>query len=787
MLRRAACVLLILLAGVSCSRDPEVVKKKYLQSGNRYFEKAKFKEAYIMYRNALNKDPKYAEAYYRLGLTVVKMGQPLAAIREFKRAADSDPNFTIPDARVQAGNILLMAYVANPDRPAALTDDIKFFADQLLKHNPKSAPGLRLDGYVKWAIGKDIPGAIQRFRDANAASPSRDVQLPLVQVLLDSAMRPDAVTGRRPEAAAQRAEAEKLGRDILAKDKTFGQLYDVLYDDFIRSNRVAEAEAILKEKAANNPKDGDTLVRLAYHYYHFQRPSDMQAALDKLTHNEKDLPDGHFKAGRFYEIIHDYDSAMREFQQGIKRQPDHKAAFQKNIVQVLLAQNTQDKKDEAVRLLNEILRANPKDGAAEAMRASLLIDTGDPKQVKQAVTELQTAVNQDQRNPVLRFNLGRGLLARNQLAEAMVQFKEAVKLRPEYLPAHLALAQIHMARREHSYALQEAQAILTYDPRDIAAKLVRSSAFLALGNVTDARTEVMDALRLAPNAAEARLQLAMLDLATKRYKEAEDGFKALHQALPGDLRALMGLTETYAVQAQWQKAEDALQNELTKLPGRLELRSALGNIAYRAKNYDLAIQQYQALIQARPDAGDVYLRLGQTYRDKKDTQSALRSFEKAAQLRPNDPRAFLQLALTYEAVGDRAKARPIYDQVLKLDPDNPIALNNTAYLIAESGGDLDQALALSQRARQKMPQQADVADTLGWIYIKKNLSDNAIEIFRDLVTKHPESSTFRYHLGMALYQRGDKPQAKKELQSALERKPNSEEAAKIRQLMAKIG
>ena len=47
-----------------------------------------------------------------------------------------------------------------------------------------------------------------------------------------------------------------------------------------------------------------------------------------------------------------------------------------------------------------------------------------------------------------------------------------------------------------------------------------------------------------------------------------------------------------------------------------------------------------------------------------------------------------------------------------------------------------------------------VADTLGWIYLKENLSDKAVEMFKELVGKAPNHSTFRYHLGMALYQKG---------------------------------
>ena len=148
-----------------------------------------------------------------------------------------------------------------------------------------------------------------------------------------------------------------------------------------------------------------------------------------------------------------------------------------------------------------------------------------------------------------------------------------------------------------------------------------------------------------------------------------------------------------------------------------------------------------------------------------------------------------------EKTGKRAQARPLYEQVLKLQPDNPIALNNLAYLLAETGSqaDLDQALQLAQTARQKLPDNPDVADTLGWIYIKKNLNTNAVDLFRNLIAKESaqaapnNSATFHYHYGMALAQSGDKPQARKELKAALERKPSPDQAAKIKELLGKIG
>jgi Flp pilus assembly protein TadD len=123
---------------------------------------------------------------------------------------------------------------------------------------------------------------------------------------------------------------------------------------------------------------------------------------------------------------------------------------------------------------------------------------------------------------------------------------------------------------------------------------------------------------------------------------------------------------------------------------------------------------------------------------------------------------------------------------LKIQPDNPVALNNLAYLKAEKGIDLDQAQTMAQRARQRAPNSAEIADTLGWIYIKRNLSEEAVRVFQDLVAKDPKNPKFHYHYGMALYEKGDKPSTKRELLMALDDKPSKDDEAKIRDLLAKL-
>lgn len=279
--------------------------------------------------------------------------------------------------------------------------------------------------------------------------------------------------------------------------------------------------------------------------------------------------------------------------------------------------------------------------------------------------------------------------------------------------------------------------------------------------------------------------MAALDLQDNNFQAAEDGFRKLHTQFQ-DPRALMGLVETYVQKKQIDQALKLLREEMAKNPERMEYHVALGNIALNTGDYKTAISEYNRVLERVPRSADVWMRLAETQRRSGDVTSASASFKKAQELAPNNVLPFVQMAVMYEVEGRQVEAKPLYEHVLRLQPDNAVALNNLAYQMAESGADLDQALTMAQRAKQQRPTDSNVADTLGWIYIKKNLSDTAIGIFKDLVQKEPARATYRYHLAMALFQKGDKAEAKKELEAALKANPPKEEAAKIRDLLAKV-
>jgi Flp pilus assembly protein TadD len=219
---------------------------------------------------------------------------------------------------------------------------------------------------------------------------------------------------------------------------------------------------------------------------------------------------------------------------------------------------------------------------------------------------------------------------------------------------------------------------------------------------------------------------------------------------------------------------------------------AVGEAAVQAGKYEEALAAFRgALSQADPNsftAGTLHQRLGDTMRLRGNLAGAIPEFEAAKRLLPDNGAIASLLALSLDGAGRKQEAERAYRDALQLDPDNGALLNNLAYMIAESEkGDLAEALSLAQSAKQLMPDIAEVSDTLGWVYLKKHLIDNAIDIFEDLTKIEPDRSTYHYHLGMALAQKADLPKARQEFKAALDHKPSAAEARAIRQALDKIG
>ena len=776
------CLPLLLLALASCSSDPKLQARRRVDQGNKFFEKAKYKEAGIMYRKALSLDLKNGEAYYRMGLTDLKLGGLGEAVQMFRRAVELQPENT--DAAVQLVNIYVFAAAQNAKQAPQLLEESQGMAGKILEKDPNSFDGLRLSGQIALLMKdaddpkntKNTKKAIEQLEKANQLKPnSPDVVLVYFEALLRD---------------QQKDKAEKLLRDFIDQSKTFAAAYDRLYYQYVLDKRFDDAERILKLKVQNNPKSSSYMLQLAAHYLGVNRRPDMEAILRTLT-DEKQFPDGHLLAGDFYLLrLRDFELAKQQYEAGMAALPKDKEVYQKRLVE-LYASNGNFA--QANQVVDTLLKQNPKDTDAIAMHATLLLTGGKKEQVDQAAADLQGLVSKNPNNYVLRLNYARALLVQNKLEAAALQLEDAIKTRADYVAAREMLARVYLLKPDPAKALQAADELFQYDPKNLSGHLTRSAALLALKDFDKAGAELDLINKLFPDNPDARFQVGLLAYQDKDYKKAEQTFGTLYRD-NHDNRGLTGITETLAAENRLDDAIKEMDKAVAAQPDRQDLKLIRGNFYVRAQRYDEAIAAFKGLLDSQlklpadkqSNLADLYFRLAETYRRKGDINMAADLFRKSSQAAPNSTLPLLQLGLILETIGPADQAKAVYEQILKLDPNEPTALNNLAMRKADEGLDLDSALKMAQQARQLRPNATAIADTVGWIYIKKNMSGEAERIFKDLVDKDPASSTFRYHYGLALKQKGDKTSARREFEAALKDKPSKDEAGKIQDELTKL-
>jgi len=159
--------------------------------------------------------------------------------------------------------------------------------------------------------------------------------------------------------------------------------------------------------------------------------------------------------------------------------------------------------------------------------------------------------------------------------------------------------------------------------------------------------------------------------------------------------------------------------------------------------------------------------LANVLNDKGDRVGVRKTLKSATETDPSNLSNYLRLAAECERDNNLDEAISALAAGRKVDPSSPILANYYAYLLLESGGDVNLALSLAQQAKEKMPASPDVADTLGWAYHKRGMYDQAIRQFKFAIQARPTEPVFHYHLGETYIAMKNWSEARKALSKSL--------------------
>ena len=727
-------------------------KSEYISRGDEFLKADKIGEALIEYRQAVQLDDRDGQARQKLGRAYLTAGDVAKAMDELVRAADLLPDDA--EAQLEAARILMAV---------GRFEDARSRADKVLIRDHKNVAAIVLKANATAGL-REPEEAQGLFEQAVTLDPNRSTSY--IELATIQATR------------GQQAQAEAGFKQAIVTDPKSMTAYLALANFYWLTARTKEAEEVLLKALAIDPINRGANLSLANLYQATNRSAEMEAPLKRIADASED-PRPRLTLADYY-IARRRPKEARPILETLAKRQDSAAAAKARLAGIEYEAGA---RDTAYKLIDALVAEYPRSAQILTVKGRWLrLET----KAEEALAVAQAATKGDPKSIEAWSLLGAVQLTRNKREEAIAAYEEVLHLRPAAYDARIALASLHLALGRVPTALTFARDAMQAAPRDAGARFTLAEVLLAdrrfeealkevklvlesnptfaaglalqgriqtqAGDAAGARRSFAQALEIEPGLVTALTGLMTLDLREKRSGEAIGRLEARLSKDPRNPRLLVIAGRTYALTGDLAKSEDALRKAIDIDPSMLEAYHVLGQIFVRQKKLD----------------------------------EARRAYDERAKAQPRDVTAHTMAGMILLVQGKQAEARARFEQVLSIDSTAPVAANNLAYMDAEAGTNLDLALGRAQAAKAAQPDDPNVSDTLGWVFVKRDMPSMAIPPLELAVEKDPSNPLYHYHLGIA-YSKADRKQAARSaLERALTLSPNFEGAGNARQALAAL-
>ena len=747
------CLAIGAISALGCTSDPKKVAQKHVARGDQYVSQNKLGEALVEYRTAIAARPDEGEPHVKLADAYIRHGDFREAFTEYVRAAALMPDRD--EVQLKAGNLLLVA---------RRFDEAKQRARTLLQRNPKNVQALILLGNALAAL-KDLQSAVDvtvraAELDASQGGVYRNVGVfELARgddeaaerafrraVELDQkSVRARLALAQFLRGAARFDEAEPVLKEALAIDPSHLLVNQGLAALYIETRRLPEAEPYLKT-AARAAKSVDATLGLADYYLGIKRLDDAQRVLEELAATKE----GNSPASARLALL-DY---------------------------------VRGDKNRSYQRIDAALAKDPRNASALAVKARLLLSDN---HVDEALAAAKAASDVDPRSADAHLMHGRVQVVRGDLEDARQIFKQVLEIDQHNVEAEMQLARLHLQRREIPMAIDFAQRGAQGNPDNLEARLLYVRTLtVRMESFDKAEAELKQLAQKFPAAPAVYNAFGDLAIARNQGAAARRAFDAALKIDPNNVDALSGIAALAAASDTLKEARALVDNRLAAAPAHPGLLYLAAKIAIVSKDQTAAETLLRRVIDVDPTNMQAYTLLGQVLVAEHRTADAKQEFTKIVARQPKSIAAHTMLGLLCQAERNIDCAIAWYEKTVQIDKLAAVAANNLAWIYVSRNTNLDAAVQLAEAAASKLPNQAEVHDTLGWAQVKKGQVDSALAPLKRAVALDPANAIHHYHLGVALAYKGEDARARKSLELALKMKPDFEEAAQARAVLASL-
>src|SRR6266480_359381 len=314
------------------------------------------------------------------------------------------------------------------------------------------------------------------------------------------------------------------------------------------------------------------------------------------------------------------------------------------------------------------------------------------------------------------YQLGSAFQQKGNTQQAKSEWREAVRLRPNFSEAWKALGVNALQHGDWRELEPIADQLKTIAPRAAEGYLYHATARMNQGDASAAEADLNQLLLIAPNSALGYVKLGQLRVAQQRLDEAERMYRQGLARDPHSLVALEGLVNLDLLNKKPAQALRLIQEQLDSNSQNAALYLLQGKALLQNKQPEEAEHSLERTVEMDGQNVSALVLLAEIESSLGKFDRSIASYQRAIGVAPNEVRLYVALGRLHESQGDWQQAQTLYQKALAIQPEDALAANNLAYIMIEHQESVNVALTLAQTARRGLPNLPNSADTLGWAY-----------------------------------------------------------------------
>ena len=777
----------ITVGGLTACTDPETSKARYIEEGRRLLEQGDYERARVSFKNVLQIDPKDPEGHYWMAQTYERLGKLKQAVGHLRAALEESPDYLDAKyklariyfgARIydEAGKLVGEILASQPDRVDALVlraairasqgDTEKARADlqQALKLKPFDPEAVRIQAALDWREGNKEQALEWLHKGLNAHPDDQTLQMALAEFLV---------------ASGKAAEAIPLYRKLIEQQPQQLVHRLRLVQALMVLKKTDESEAVLRE-AVKVMEDNQPAINALLEFETKVRGD--EATLKELDRLIGEYPEDsrlRFMQVGIYLKRNNPEKARSVLQQIIARFGEEQAALKAKNMLAEMAIRGGDK-DQAKKLIEEVLKQSPQDSTALALRGRITLMEGGS--ADNAIADFRAALVSSHKDVKILQWLAGAHLRKGEIDLAQETLAKAAELAPDDAAVHLRLANLMKRRKMDDAAIKQLDKFLErkFDPR-VAMQLFQWQMEQQHYDQAEqlART-------LAEKQPDKGTGVYLQGLVAQGRKDWQKSITLFEQALkkqPKALEPLQGIVNSYLALKQPLKAQQRLEKLLRQFPDHYPAQYLLGELLWRQDKKKEAVIAWQQAMTMKPNWPLPYQRLARVYLENGEVGKAVDLYRKALEADPENQQRYLDLALLLQRLGKIDEAISVYQRALEKFPESLVLKNNLASLLLDHQYD-EAGLAKANGLAEALENSRNPAflDTLAWLRYRQGRYDEAKGYMEKALTTANNQPVLFYHQARILAKLNDMKQACASLDKAIELNPRYKQIEEVQEL-----